>query len=329
MSEFERVPFGGDGVLVSPVGFGAAGLGNEYGDMDDAAATDVVRYAFERGITYFDTSAYYGRGLSERRLGVAVAPFRNEIFLATKGGRVGRDADTGFDFSRQAVISHCYASLDRLGVDHVDLYQLHDVEFGEERQLVDGAFEALFEIRARGLARHVGVTGYPTGLLARLAARFPVDSVLSYGHYNLMNRTLDRELAPMARDGRFSLINASILQLGLLTESGPQPWHPAPAAIRQAARRVLDVCAEAGVAGPDVATAFACAHPDVAVTLIGSLDRSTLDRSLAARRSIIDEGLLAAIDAALGEDLDRSWTSGRPEHFEPGALAPDLTEETS
>lgn len=92
---------------------------------------------------------------------------------------------------------------------------------------------------------------------------------------------------------------------------------------------MLDVCAEAGVAGPDVATAFACAHPNVAVTLIGSLDRSTLDRSLAARRSIIDEGLLAAIDVALGEDLDRSWTSGRPEHFEPGALAPDPTEETS
>ena len=132
----------------------------------------------------------------------------------------------------------------------------------------------------------------------------------------------------MAQNGRFSLINASILQLGLLTDAGPQPWHPAPAPIRRAARRVLDVCAEAGVAAPDVATAFACAHPDVTVTLLGSLDRSAIDRSLAARRSVVDEGLLAAIDDALGDDLDRSWTSGRPEHFEPGALAPDPTEET-
>lgn len=329
MSHLELVPFGRDGVMVSSVGFGAAGLGNEYGDMDDDAATDIVRYAFDSGITYFDTSAYYGRGLSERRLGAAVAPFRDEVFLATKGGRVGRDADTGFDFSHDAVIAHCHASLDRLGADHVDLYQLHDVEFGDENQVAEEAFAALFELRAQGAARYVGVTGYPTALLARLADRFPVDSVLSYGHYNLMNRTLDRELAPMARDGRFSLVNASILQLGLLTDAGPQPWHPAPTIIRQAARRVLDVCAAAGVAVPDVATAFACAHPDVAVTLIGSLDRSTLDRSLAAQRSVVDEGLLDAIDNALGNDLDRSWTSGRPAHFETGALAPDPTEETS
>ncbi len=82
-----RVPFGSSDVLVSSVGFGAAGLGDIYGEMDDDAATEVVQYAFDEGVTYFDTSAYYGLGLSERRLGAAIAPFRDEVFLATKGGR--------------------------------------------------------------------------------------------------------------------------------------------------------------------------------------------------------------------------------------------------
>ena len=157
---------GNTGLRVSRIGFGCAGIGNEYGGVTDEGAIEVVHHALDRGINYFDTSTYYGRGLSEERLGKALVGHRDQVVLATKGGRFDAPLETGFDFSYDGIIEMCEASLRRLRTDFIDVYQLHDIEFGHKNQVFDEAMRALLDLKEAGKARYVGVTGYPLDLLS-------------------------------------------------------------------------------------------------------------------------------------------------------------------
>ena len=305
------------GVRVSRIGFGCAGLGNEYGGLTDDDATAVVRHAIDRGITYFDTSTYYGRGLSEERLGRALAGHRDQVVLATKGGRFDAPLETGFDFSYGSIVGMCEASLRRLRTDFIDVYQLHDIEFGDREEVFGEAVRALIDLKAAGKVLHIGVTGYPLPLLAEAVEAFPLDVVLSYCRYNLMDRSLLERLAPAARRRGTAVINGSILHMGLLSERGPQDWHPATGRARDAAARVREHCRGAGASVSALAVQFALANDDVSVTLLGSSRIATLDSALAAAEAPIDEGLLSSVEAVIGpEDLNIAWASGRPEHWE-------------
>lgn len=315
------------GVRVSRIGFGCAGLGNEYGGLADADATAAVRHAIDRGITYFDTSTYYGRGLSEERLGRALAGCRDQVVLATKGGRFDAPLETGFDFSYDSIVRMCEASLKRLRTDHLDVYQLHDIEFGGRDEVFDEAVPALIDLKASGKVLHIGVTGYPLRILAEAVEAFPLDVVLSYCRYNLMDRSLLEHLAPVARRRGTAVVNGSILHMGLLSERGPQPWHPATDRARDVAARVRDHCRGAGVSVAALAVQFALANDDVAVTLLGSSRIATLDSALAAAEAPMDEDLLAEVEAVIGpEDLNLAWPSGRPEHWEPSVAGRDIGE---
>ncbi len=314
----ERTTLSGTGVKVSRIGFGCAGLGNEYGGLTDDDAAAVVHHAIDRGITYFDTSAYYGRGLSEERLGKALTGHRDQIVLATKGGRFDAPLETGFDFSYDSIIGMCETSLRRLRTDFLDVYQLHDIEFGDKAQVFDEAMRALIDLKNAGKVRHIGVTGYPLPLLAEAVETFPLDVVLSYCRYNLMDRSLQENLAPVARRRGTTLINGSILHMGLLSERGPQDWHPATDRAQHVAARVRQHCRDAGVSVSALAIQFALANDDVSTTLLGSSRIATLDAALAAAEEPIDDGLLTEVEGVIGpENLNLAWASGRPEHWEP------------
>lgn len=314
--EYTTLP--GAGVRVSRIGFGCAGLGNEYGGLTDDDATAVVHHAIDRGITYFDTSTYYGRGLSEERLGKALAGHRDQIVLATKGGRFDAPLETGFDFSYDSIIEMCEASLRRLRTDFIDVYQLHDIEFGDKDEVFGEAVRALIDLKAAGKVLHIGVTGYPLPLLAEAVETFPLDVVLSYCRYNLMDRSLQEHLAPVARRRGTAVINGSILHMGLLSERGPQDWHPATDRAKDVAARVRKHCRDAGVSVSALAVQFALANDDIPVTLLGSSRTATLDSALAAAEAPIDEDLLMEVEAVIGpENLNIAWASGRPEHWEP------------
>lgn len=306
------------GVRVSRIGFGCAGLGNEYGGLTDDDATAVVHHAIDRGITYFDTSTYYGRGLSEERLGRALTGHRDRIVLATKGGRFDAPLETGFDFSYGSIIKMCEASLRRLRTDFIDVYQLHDIEFGDKDEVFGEAVRALIDLKAAGKVRHIGVTGYPLRLLAEAVEAFPLDVVLSYCRYNLMDRSLLEHLTPVARRRGAAVINGSILHMGLLSERGPQGWHPATERAKAVAARVREHCRDAGIAVSALAVQFALANDDVSVTLLGSSRIATLDSALAAAEAPVQEDLITEIEAVIGaENLNLAWASGRPEHWEP------------
>src|SRR5687768_5440938 len=94
-------------------------------------------------INFFDTSTYYGTGLSETRLGQALVGKRDQVVVASKGGRFDRPMDTGFDFSYDGILRMCEASLKRLQTDHLDIYELHDIEFGDKAQVVNEAIPAI------------------------------------------------------------------------------------------------------------------------------------------------------------------------------------------
>jgi L-galactose dehydrogenase len=308
-------PLGKTGLTVSKLGFGCAPLGNQYGDIDDREAIRAVQAAVDNGITFFDTSPYYGRTLSEMRLGHALLGRREQVVLATKGGRIDRDE---FDFSYEGIIQMCEASLTRLQTDRIDIYQLHDIEFGEKAQVVNEAIPAMQKLKADGKVRFIGVTGFPLPLLREMAETQELDVTLSYSHYNLLNQTLDDGLVPAVKAKGMGLINASVTNMGLLTDQGPQPWHPASTQVKALAAASAAYCRQQGASLAQLAIQFALQNPFVDVTLLGTRTESELRQSLLLLDQAADPQLIAAVLAILEPVANATWPSGRPEHFEPG-----------
>ena len=219
----EQRKLGKTGLSLSIIGFGAAPLGNEYGAVDLADGERAVHAAIDAGITFFDTSPYYGRALSEQRLGKALEGRRDSVVLSTKCGRYDF---AGFDFSAARVTASIDESLRRLRTDYLDIFIAHDIEFGDSAMIVNETVPAMRALQKAGKARSIGISGLPVKLLARVAIEAQVDLVLSYCHYNLMVQDLDRLLAPALAAYGIGLINASALHMGMLTSAGPPRGTP-------------------------------------------------------------------------------------------------------
>ena len=296
---------------VSILGFGAAPLGDVYGEVDPAEAVRAIHLAIERGINFFDVSPYYGLQLAEQRLGEALVGKRDKIVLASKVGRYGLDQ---FDFSAKAMIASVDASLRRLRTDRLDLLQAHDVEFGNFRQIVEETLPALRRIQESGKARFIGITGYPPKFLARIATQVPVDTILSYCHYNLLTTNMDDALTPFAKTSSIGLINASALHMGVLTERGAPHWHPAPPEVHQAGRRIADLCARSGTSVASTAIRFCLVHPYVSSTLVGMAMQAEVLANLRLFQMKPDPALLTEIRATIGSAFNVDWPSGKPEN---------------
>ena len=296
---------------LSLVGFGSAALGGVFGDIDPGEAMRAVHLAVDSGINFFDSSPYYGITLAETRLGEALAGRRERVILATKCGRYGL-AD--FDFSAKRVTASMDESLRRLQTDYIDLFQVHDVEFGDVQQIIHETLPALRQLQQQGKARYIGITGYPPKLLRRIAEAAPVDSILTYCHYNLMNTDMDEVLTAFARERGIGLINASGLHMGILTEQGPPDWHPAPQAVRDAGRKAVEFCRSHGADITEVALRFCLDHPYVSSTLVGMANTRQVEASLKLLRTSTDPELLGQVEAILAPVFNYVWPSGRPEN---------------
>ena len=296
---------------LSLVGFGGAALGDVFGNVDPKDGIRAVQLAVDSGINLFDSSPYYGITLAETRLGEALAGRRERVVLATKCGRYGFDE---FDFSAKRVTASIDESLRRLQTDYIDLFQVHDVEFGDVEQIIHETLPALRQLQQQGKARYIGITGYPPKLLRRMAEATPVDSILTYCHYNLVNTDMDGVLTDFARERGIGLINASGLCMGLLTEQGPPEWHPAPQQVRDAGKKAAEFCREHGADISKLALRFCLDHPFVSSTLIGMSSTREVETSLQLLQSSTDKELLAQVEAILAPVFDFVWPSGRPEN---------------
>jgi L-galactose dehydrogenase len=309
----ERIyrPLGRTNLQVSLLGFGTAPLGGVYGATDPLEGKRAVHFAIEHGINFFDSSPYYGLTLAEERLGHALLGKRHQVVLATKCGRYGF-AD--FDFSAKRVTKSIDESLRRLQTDYVDLFQVHDIEFGDTEQIIHETLPALRKIQGEGKARFIGITGYPLKTLVRVAETVPVDTILTYCRYNLMVTDMEEVLTPFAKLNGIGLINAAGLHMGILTRAGEPDWHPAPAGVREAGRKVASLCRERGADVAEVALRFCLDHPYVASTLVGIPNRAQVETNLKLLRAQTDPELIAAIRSALGPVFNQTWPSGRPEN---------------
>lgn len=325
----ERRPLGRTGLDVPVLGFGTAPLGDIFGAIDEGDAIAAVHAAIERGVDYFDTAPLYGFGLAEERLGKALEGRRDRAIVATK---CCRDGFTEFDFSAARVTASVDESLRRLRTDHIDIFQIHDVEFGNARQVLEEAIPAAHALKESGKVRFVGITGLPVRHLRRLAAEAELDTLLSWAHLNLVEDELATELAPLAADRGFGLMSASPLLQGLLTERPLPDWHRSPEPLRAAVPAMAAACRDAGTDLASVAVRWAVEHPAPATTIVGIAGMDDLTRNLEALARPIPDGLLDRLAEIAAPVKNMMWFEGRPENnlppSDPNQHVPTFPEHT-
>ncbi|XP_017783133.1 PREDICTED: L-galactose dehydrogenase-like [Nicrophorus vespilloides] len=275
-------PLGKTGINVSKLSLGTGGFSQLYGGFDLEECKKTVRGALKSGINYIDTAPWYGQGTSEETLGKCLDGIpRKAYYIATKIGRYELDPKLMFDFSPEKTRGSLELSLKRLGLDYVDIIQVHDIEFAPSLEyLIDNTLPVLEEFVKQGKARFIGITGYPVIELAKLfeKSRVKIDSVLSYSRMSLFDDSLENALEMFEGVG---IVNAAYLAMGLLTNGGPQPWHPAGSAIKDACLKARNYCKENDVELAKLAMHYVYSKKSIHTHLVGmntvDLLKSNLD----------------------------------------------------
>lgn len=299
---------------VSILSFGASPLGNVFEVADEREGTQAVHYAIEHGINLFDVAPFYGSGLAEERLGKALKGKRQNIFLATKCGRYGLEE---FDFSYDRILRSIDESLARLQTDYIDVFQLHDIEFVDKQQILEEAIPAIHKVKEMGKARYVGITGLPVRYLVHIARQVDLDTVLSWGHYNLLEDEINDELVPLSKEKGFGLLNASPLLQRILSDAPLPAWHRSPQEVKQLQPKLIDVCKRYGVNVSEVAIRYALGHPDIASTIVGIYTMDHITQNLRAVDLQIPDGLLQEIEQLIAPVKNNMWYEGKPENNIP------------
>ncbi len=250
-----------------------------FGDAGSIAeAKKLLRTAISSGINLIDVAPWYGHGKAESVLGEALEGIpRDAYYLTTKCARYNPAPLEMFDFTYERTVQSVHESLARMRVAYIDTLQVHDPEFAPSLDIVvSETLRALVDLKAQGLIRAIGITGYPLDMLRELhakaaAAGVPVESCLSYSHYCLHDSSLvdGGTLAYMAKNG-VGVLNGSPLSMSLLTSAGAPAWHPARAELKARAAAAAAHCAAAGVNFERVAMAFCLANPDIPTTLFST-----------------------------------------------------------
>src|SRR3954447_3529155 len=260
-------PLGNTGLNLPILSFGASSLGAEFRAIDVNEALRSVHVALESGMNFIDTSPYYGRGMSEVFLGVALEGVPRESYtLCTK---LGRYAPAHFDFSPKRVAESIDVSLERLRTDHLDVILCHDVEFVDLDYVVNETLPAVRKAQQQGQVKFVGVSGYPMKMFRYVADRAPLDVILSYNHYTLQN-TMLADLVPYLKGKGVGIMNAAPFSARLLTNTELPKWHKATPHVREVARRAADHCAKRGSDIAKLALQFSIANQDMATCIVGS-----------------------------------------------------------
>ncbi|MGW0968087.1 aldo/keto reductase [Streptomyces sp. NPDC002516] len=281
---------GARGIPLSALSFGAAGIGNLYAEVTDEQAYEAVSAAWANGIRYFDTAPHYGLGLSERRLGAALRDLPRERYtVSTKVGRLLEPVDTGgddladgfavpathrrvWDFSADGVRRSLDASLERLGLDRVDVVYLHDPDDHAEQAFREG-FPALAELRSQGVVGAIGVGMNQAPMLTRFVRETDVDVVLCAGRYTLLDHGALTELLPAAQDRGVPVVIGGAFNSGLLADPRPgatYDYAAAPDGLLERALRLKEIAGRHGTTLRAAALAFPAAHPAVVSVLAGA-----------------------------------------------------------
>ena len=330
-----RRTIAGTEVAVTELGFGAAALGNLYRETSEEDARGAVSAAWDAGLRYFDTAPHYGLGLSERRLGRELRErSRAELVVSSKVGRLlvtnehpaGRDPDLfdvpddlrrELDYSRDGVLRSLEATLERTGLDRVDIVYVHDPD-EHWAQAADEALPALAELRDAGVVGAIGAGMSSAAMLTRFLRETAADVVMLAGRYTLLDQSALDDLLPAASELGKSVVAVGVFNSGLLAADRPAAgatydYAPAAAALVQRAHRIADVCEAHGTTLPAAAIAFPAGHPAVVNVTLGMRTAEEVRSNVARHRQ--------PVPAAVWDDL-REQGLLRPDAPVPG---PDTT----
>jgi L-galactose dehydrogenase len=296
---------------VAPVSFGTGSIGEFFGPMSVDESTRLVHEAIDLGVNFIDTSRHYGP--AEERLGKALEGRRNDVLIGTKAGRYGGN---NFDFSAAGVRRGIEESLRLLGTDHVDILQLHDIEFVDLDQVFGEGYEELVRLRDEGKTRYIGMTGYPLATMERAMTETRLDVLLTYAKGTLLDDSIREVLVPIADSQGVGLINAAAVSLGLLTPNGPRivGGHPATPVIIAAAASIVERCQQLGVDPSFVANQYAIQRSGCVTTVFGVGKSGHLRSAIEAATTPIDDDLVAELIALRPQPAERQWLSGLPKN---------------
>ena len=312
------VALGRRGLRVSALSLGTAPLGNLFAPVaeDDAAAA--VRSALEAGLTYVDTAPHYGLGLAERRLGRLLAGLpRDRFVVSTKVGRLVRPlapgeaadpegfADTPpakrvWDFSGDGVRRSLEESLERLGLNRVDIVLVHDPD-DHEREAREQAVPALIELRDQGVVTAIGAGMNQAEMLTRFVRDLDLDLVLVAGRYSLLDQRALAELLPTCAARGTAVVVGGVFNSGLLADPRPGAtfdYVPAAPQLVDRALRLAEVCARHGTPLRAAALAFPFGHPAVTSVLVGARSAAEVEDAVACFAWPVPDALWADLVAS-------------------------------
>ena len=300
----------GQGLEVSAEGLGCMGMSEFYGHADEAEAVRTIHRALELGVNFLDTADMYGPFTNEKLVGRAIADRRDQVVLATKFGN-SRGEDGEFlgirgdaDYVRQA----CDASLERLGVDHIDLYYQHRVDKKVEIEETVGAMKELVEA---GKVRHLGLSEASPETIRRANAVHPISALQT--EYSLWSRDPEEELLPTVRELGIGFVAYSPLGRGFLSGRFQSPEDFGEGDFRsnhprfqgenfqknlELVERVKEIAAEKGVTAGQLALAWVMSQGDDIVPIPGTTKVKNLEENVAAAEIELSADELARIDEA-------------------------------
>jgi aryl-alcohol dehydrogenase-like predicted oxidoreductase len=288
-------------LAVSAQGLGCMSMTDfAYGPADEDEAVATLLRALDLGVTFLDTADVYGLTENEKLVGRTIAGRRDEVVLATKFGNVFRDGKRGVDGTPEYVHEACDASLERLGVDHIDLYYLHRPDLNVPIEDTVGAMAELVEA---GKVRHLGLSEASVDTVDRAAAVTTIAALQS--EWSLFTRDLEREIVPTCRRHGIGLVPFSPLGRGLLTGAVTSTETLTTNDFRQTNPRFAEGNFEHNLAlvevVKEVATAHGCTPGQVALAWLSAQGDDVVPIPGTKRRKYLEENV-AALDVTLTED---------------------------
>ncbi|MFC7384843.1 aldo/keto reductase [Sphaerisporangium rhizosphaerae] len=300
----------GRDLTVSALGLGCMGMSEFYGQGDDGESTATLHRALDLGVTFLDTADIYGPFTNERLVGAAIAGRRDQVVLATKfgverrpdGTRVGVNGHP--DYLRKA----CDASLQRLGVDHIDLYYQHRVDPSVP---IEDTWGAMAELVAAGKVSHLGISEAAPDVVRRAHAVHPITA--GQYEYSLFTRDIEDELLPLFRELGIGLVAYSPLGRGFLTgaitstdQLGPEDFRASNprfqgenfTANRALAEGVEQIARDKGVTPAQLALAWVLVQGEDIVPIPGTKRRAYLEQNVAALDIALTREELALLEKA-------------------------------
>lgn len=308
----QRRKLGKTDIELPILSFGASSLGAEFRrvTLDEVFAS--IRVALELGMNFIDTSPFYGRGMSEVLLGVALSDVPRDAYtICTK---LGRYDVAHFDFSAKRVAESVDVSLHRLGCGHLDIVLCHDIEFVPLQQIVDETLPALRRAQQAGKVRYVGISGYPQKIFKSILSQSDVDCVLSYNQYTLQNTRFSDETIPLLKQRGVGVMNAGPFSARLLTNSTLPVWFRDPSNVQAAARAAAKHCQDKGVDIAQLALQFCLLNSDITTTVAGSANPHNIRKWAEWADKPIDHALLEEVLKILAPVHNIGHQEGLPEN---------------